>query len=984
MESVGCESAPCSLFNLQEITYRQQVALTAIENLPTWLTNRLRDHSLSFSDVQINDMSRSAVWAHAIEAAQGENTLSRSDSFGKHSTHPSQARHSATGYLVDRAECPASIDVIFSLDRPDFIHQNNDEFKHAVQCAAQVVVWALPYREDESEASGYSMLDARETEDTGLPITARQIPMVLKNTFRLIWSRVADCSTSQPQQTIRKIIVLVYAKEGWIGKPDTYLSDWSIEQKSCADEKQIEALKSEISRLQAEINRVTNYLNKTVQALEQIKVSASWKITKPLRLMARIIRYGLIPEDRQSFKNLCRKLYHWIPLSESSKRRIRASIKQVSKEAVVTIQRNLLLVEPFKIPALELKHSAHFDYVIWGCIDWHFRHQRPQQLAIALADRDRRVFYISPNFVNDSRAGFDLEILHPSKALFQIKLYIPGAPVIYDGVPDPETIKFLHKSLGQLLSWMESTHLISFVHHPFWFEIAAAVPNSRMIYDCMDHHEGFGNNNAGLMDLEKRLFQYADLTIVTSTWLSDFVETHAKRNILIRNAGDYEHFSKVPAQVYHEVQGRPVIGYYGAIAEWFDVDLLKAIATEFPECQVLLIGADTVDAKSRLSEFKNVTFTGEIPYSKLPYYLHAFSVCLLPFKIIPLTLATNPVKVYEYLSAAKPVVSVELPELQQFEHLVYTAGDPQRFIAAIHEILDRPEPAELIRQRTAFARSQTWQQRCESIIQSAESSDLSPAISVIVVTYNNLELTRACLASLDKYAQDICQEIIVVDNASTDGSQEFLNDWATCAPNRKVILNDSNRGFAAANNQGLNRATGQYLVLLNNDTHVTPGWALTLAKHLQRDQTIGLIGPVTNNIGNEAKIDIKYNTMDEMIAISSRYANLHIGQTIPLKTAAFFCVMLPKSVYEQIGPLDESFGLGFFEDDDYCRRIEKMGLRIVCAEDVFVHHHLSASFNKLPSPERQLLFETNRNIYESKWGPWTPHRYRPTSHDSTL
>jgi GT2 family glycosyltransferase len=74
--------------------------------------------------------------------------------------------------------------------------------------------------------------------------------------------------------------------------------------------------------------------------------------------------------------------------------------------------------------------------------------------------------------------------------------------------------------------------------------------------------------------------------------------------------------------------------------------------------------------------------------------------------------------------------------------------------------------------------------------------------------------------------------------------------------------------------------------------------------------------------------------------------------------------------------MDENFGRGFFEDDDYSRRIEQQGLHLACADDVLVHHRLSASFDKVDNGERQALFERNKAYYESKWGPWTPHRYR--------
>ena len=482
------------------------------------------------------------------------------------------------------------------------------------------------------------------------------------------------------------------------------------------------------------------------------------------------------------------------------------------------------------------------------------------------------------------------------------------------------------------------------------------------------------------MALERALLKESDLTIVTSAWLYEAVAAQAPRRALIRNAGEYAHFASPPAEIFRDPEGRRVIGYYGAIAEWFDQDLIAATAERFPECLVLLVGADTANAQRRLGGYPNVAFVPEVPYSRLPYYLYGFDVCLLPFKIIPLTLATNPVKVYEYLSAGKPVVAVDLPEMSQFGDLVRVAADPETFLDAVASVVGRADAVEHVEQRQAFARGQTWEHRIEDLIAVAETDDLTPATSVVVVAYNNIGVTRACLASLERHGSSRQLEVIVVDNASSDGTPEFLRAWAEVDPDRRrLILNPDNRGFAAANNQGLAIAGGDYLVLLNNDTYVTPGWANTLAGHLRRDKTIGLIGPVTNNIGNEARIDIAYADMTEMIAAATKYTRRHIGALLPLRTAAFFCVAFRREVYQAVGDLDEAFGLGFFEDDDYCRRVEEKGWRIVCAEDVFVHHHLSASFDQVPSPQRRALFERNKAIYEAKWGAWMPHAYRQNS-----
>ncbi len=642
------------------------------------------------------------------------------------------------------------------------------------------------------------------------------------------------------------------------------------------------------------------------------------------------------------------------------------------------IRKYVYALVPFK-PSSKIfatRQSECSDYIVWGVIDWHFRHQRPQQLSKKLAEMGRRVFYVSSNFRDDERAGFDIEALDAHGYLFQVTLFVKKPPIIYFTTPSAETVKQLRASVGELLKWARVRQVASIVQHSFWYEIARVLPNSRLVYDCIDHHEGFGNNSTDVLSLEHLLFRDADLTVTTSTWLDEYSAKYTKHRALIRNACDFEHFAHKPEVMYLDAKGRRIIGYYGAIANWFDADLIEAVAAQFKDCCILLVGADTTGIQLRLAHLTNVVFVGEVAYSNLPYYLHAFDVALLPFKIIPLTLATNPVKVYEYLSAGKPVVSVNLPEMAEFENLIKVANTTLEFLTAITDVLNGQASQQGVLERQKFAEKQTWAHRASTLISLVENQDYDPVISVVVVTYNNLEFTCECLRSLSEFSDYANMQVIVVDNASSDGTREFLKQWQDSDSNRTLILNDTNRGFAAANNQGLLMAVGEYLVMLNNDTYVTPGWIRTLRRHLERDITIGLIGTVTNNIGNEAKIDLHYEDMDQMIDASREYTHKHLGEIFPLRTAAFFCVMMPRRVYEAVGALDESFGLGFFEDDDYCKRIQEIGLRVVCAEDTFIHHHLSASFLKLDRDVRRSLFNENKKKYEDKWGVWQPHSFR--------
>ena len=251
------------------------------------------------------------------------------------------------------------------------------------------------------------------------------------------------------------------------------------------------------------------------------------------------------------------------------------------------------------------------------------------------------------------------------------------------------------------------------------------------------------------------------------------------------------------------------------------------------------------------------------------------------------------------------------------------------------------------------------------------SGDLAaafPLLSIVVVTYGNRELNRLCLESLFARTEWPHREILVVDNGSTDGTRELLAETAGRHPDLRTILFDENRGFPAAANAGLARAAGRYLVLLNNDTVVTRGWATALARHLALNPRLGLIGPATNAIANEARVDAGYAGLDGLASWAAGRVRAHDGVTFPIPSLAFFCVAMRRDVHDAVGPLDERFGIGMFEDGDYCRRVRAQGLELACASDAFVHHWQMASFRRLGRDAYTRLFEENRRKFEEKWG----------------
>ena len=254
---------------------------------------------------------------------------------------------------------------------------------------------------------------------------------------------------------------------------------------------------------------------------------------------------------------------------------------------------------------------------------------------------------------------------------------------------------------------------------------------------------------------------------------------------------------------------------------------------------------------------------------------------------------------------------------------------------------------------------------------------MSPDESVVIVTYDNLVFTRMCLESVLATTCGTNAEVIVIDNGSTDGTPTYLTEMASRFSRLRPIFGGTNLGFVRAANQGLAAARGRVLVLLNNDTIVAPGWLSGLVGHLS-DATVGIAGPLTNAAGNEARISPPYETYGEFLRFVADLSTLGPNATdIPVLT--MFCVSMRRDVYEAVGGLDEQFELGMFEDDDYAERVRGAGLRVVCAQDVFVHHFGEASFGRLvPTGEYGELFRANKRRFAEKWGkPWKPHEHRP-------
>jgi GT2 family glycosyltransferase len=242
-----------------------------------------------------------------------------------------------------------------------------------------------------------------------------------------------------------------------------------------------------------------------------------------------------------------------------------------------------------------------------------------------------------------------------------------------------------------------------------------------------------------------------------------------------------------------------------------------------------------------------------------------------------------------------------------------------------------------------------------------------PVFSIVMLTHNQWHHTEKCLQSLEMYS-DRPYELILVDNASTDGTAEKLRHYVQRHPNHKLILNHENTGFPRGNNLGFSIASGRFIIWLNNDTVVTPHWLSRIEKIFQENPDVGLVGPVTNQVvGPQLIAHVPYHDRETLESFSNERFSQFGTQTVELHRIIGFCLVHRKEVLDNIGGLDENFGRGNFEDDDFSVRARQAGFKIVMAPGIFIHHTGNQTFRAV-SENYMTLINRNFTYFKEKWG----------------
>ncbi|MFZ5927521.1 MAG: glycosyltransferase [Acidobacteriota bacterium] len=365
-------------------------------------------------------------------------------------------------------------------------------------------------------------------------------------------------------------------------------------------------------------------------------------------------------------------------------------------------------------------HPPLPDVLFLPMTDWHHRLQRSQRLALALARLGRRCFLLNPHLGREypvapwRRRPAALARLDDS--IFEIHAPLPNEPVFHHRLLTPAESRAVADAVHWALQRAGVQSLDIVFALPTWKDCALDLRRrwqAVLAYDCHDWLAGFPNMARQIAAAERDSLEAADIRLFSaSSLMASFgpvLPDPQSRSILLRNGvPDWP-----PAPTSRPAE--PVVGYLGALEDWFWTDAVAEAARTLPGVRFLLAGAAAAPLRRALSGLRNVEFAGEIPPERVPALLRQFRIGLIPFQG-PLAPFTDPLKVYEYFHHGLPVVASPLPELDRFGGLVLQAATPAGFAQAVREALEEDD-RRLEEARRAEARAATWTRRAEALNQ---------------------------------------------------------------------------------------------------------------------------------------------------------------------------------------------------------------------------------------------------------------------------
>jgi len=374
----------------------------------------------------------------------------------------------------------------------------------------------------------------------------------------------------------------------------------------------------------------------------------------------------------------------------------------------------------------------HAPAVLYFGNDW-FAENRTSSHHIALRLAQHfDVYYIEcPGLRPPSGSGRDLK-----KIARAVRRFCAGPRTVAPGIHVMTLLQIpLHRlalvrRFNFLLTWLTVRWLIwrrGLVSRISWFVAPHLAPlvgrlgETTSVYYCVDDYAAFpGVDTAAVRQMDEHLTRHARCVFVASETLLEAKSRLNPNTHFSPHGVDVEHFARaeagglpIPADLEH--LPRPIVGYFGLVERWIDLDLVAELARRRPSWSFVLIGRLGLPA-DEAPQLPNLHYLGKKPYADLPAYGAQFDAAIIPYRMSHHVKHINPLKLREYLAMGKPVVSVSIPEIDRFADTVWIARSPEEFLAGLDAAVASADDAAAIRKRMRAVADASWEARVKEIL----------------------------------------------------------------------------------------------------------------------------------------------------------------------------------------------------------------------------------------------------------------------------
>lgn len=500
----------------------------------------------------------------------------------------------------------------------------------------------------------------------------------------------------------------------------------------------------------------------------------------------------------------------------------------------------------------------------------------------------------------------------------------------------------------------------------------AEKKKSKTIYENIDNWEtSLGN----MFFSEKALKEFLEKsTVLVGTakllveQINKYLEKYKilnKQVIYLPNAVDSDLFE--PRKEYEKpqdlIKGSKTLIYYGSLwGSWFNWEIIEQVATNCKDTSINLIGdyAGIIDIVKKMP--KNVHFLGLKKQTELPSYLYYSDYAILPFKTDEIGKYVSPLKIFEYIAMNKPVISTPLDDILEYKN-VHCSNDSKDWIKWINEGIDFNKE-----ERNYFISENDWYSRASKIIQNLEKSkkcdiEFYDNISIIILNYNNKNVIENCLDSILKFNDRYNVEIIVVDNQSTDGSYELLQEKYK---EKIKLYRNSKNGCSSGRNLGVKNATKEYIMFLDSDQWILHKyWLEPYIEILNKDKKVGALGWAAGWFNKDG---YSYHVVDSFPYKYMPPIGLYRCDIGYLGTGG---MILKKELFDKIEGFDLHYDPTCYEDTDLSLKVRNEDLEIAYTTYLGVGH-LPHQTTKSGSKEHNNLIKSKGDYFVSKWKKINP------------